>query len=53
MLLDGLHTTGLLDELKNDKNAKNILIPSNKTNMQYLTQYPNLLLAKVEPITNL
>lgn len=53
MLIDGLRTTGLFDELKNDPNAKNILIPSNKTGMQYLTQYPNLLLAKVEPITNL
>lgn len=53
MLIDGLKTTGLFDELKNDPNANNILIPSNRTGMQYLEQYPNLLLAKVEPITKL
>lgn len=53
MLIDGLQTTGLFDELKSDPNAKNILVPSNKTGMQYLEQYPNLLLAKVEPITKL
>lgn len=53
MLLDGLRTTGLLDELKNDPTAKNILIPSNQTGMQYLEEYPNLLLAKVEPLSNL
>lgn len=53
MLIDGLQSTGLFDELKNDPNANNILIPSNKTGMQFLDQYPNLLLAKVEPITKL
>lgn len=53
MLIDGLQSTGLFDELKNDPNANNILIPSNKTSMQFLEQYPNLLLAKVEPITKL
>lgn len=53
MLIDGLQTTGLFDELKSDPNANNILLPSNKTGMQYLEQYPNLLLAKVEPITKL
>lgn len=53
MLIDGLKTTGLFEELKSDPNANNILVPSNKTKMQFLEQYPNLLLAKVEPITKL
>lgn len=53
IIMDGLETTGLARELKASPHAKEILIPSTKTGMQYFTAYPNLVMAKVEPIANL
>lgn len=53
MLVEGLKFTGIDKELKNSPFAKDILIPSNKTGMQFVEQYKNLLLVKVEPIKNI
>lgn len=53
MLLDGLKTTGLLDEIKHKAGAENILIPDAENGVDYIEQYNDLMLIKVKPITRI
>lgn len=52
-LIRGLKETNILEELKKDPQANKILIPSNETKMQYLSEYKNALLAKVIPVSKI